>query len=121
MLIVFYTTCAVAAVGADLNRDFPSPFKAPGCKGRAPERCDPLLLSLAANSGVMPETAAIMAWTSNDSWPFTAAANLHEGAVVVSASKALSWAGLGLIHGGVTAFMLDRNLLEAATLQAPLG
>lgn len=84
------------AVGADLNRDFPSPFKAPGCKGKAPERCDPLLLSLAANSGVMPETAAIMAWTSNDSWPFTAAANLHEGAIVVSAQDL--WVCVKLCH-----------------------
>lgn len=72
------------AVGADLNRDFPSPLMAPGCKGQAPEACDPSLLSLAANIRVQPETAAIMAWSSNENFPFTAAANLHEGAVVTN-------------------------------------
>lgn len=72
------------AVGADLNRDFPSPFMAPGCKGQAPESCNPSLLSLASNSRVQPETAAIMAWSSNDNFPFTAAANLHEGAIVTN-------------------------------------
>jgi len=70
------------AVGADLNRDFPSPFLT--CKGQQPESCDPAKLSLKSNRNVQPETAAIMAWSSNDSFPFTAAANLHEGAVVVS-------------------------------------
>lgn len=54
------------------------------CKGKQPESCDPALLSLRANGGVQPETAAIMKWSSNDSWPFTAAANLHEGAIVTN-------------------------------------
>lgn len=70
------------AVGADLNRDFPSPFLT--CKGQQPESCDPAKLSLKSNRNVQPETAAIMAWSSNDSFPFTAAANLHEGAVVTN-------------------------------------
>ena len=74
--------CCVPTVGADLNRDFPSPFMV--CKGQQPDSCDPKLLSLRSNPGVQPETAAIMAWSSNDSFPFTASANLHEGAIVVS-------------------------------------
>jgi hypothetical protein len=77
-------TACLPAVGADLNRDFPSPFLAPGCKGRSPDACSPALLSLSANRGLQPETAAFMAWSSNDSFPFTAAANLHEGAVVTN-------------------------------------
>jgi hypothetical protein len=72
------------AAGADLNRNFPSVFSV--CAGQAPETCNPALLQHATGYTPQPETLAIMAWTL--ATPFTASANLHEGAIVVSCAHA---------------------------------
>lgn len=66
--------------GADLNRNFPSVFYV--CAGQAPETCPPERLQRASGYTPQPETLAIMAWTL--ATPFTASANLHEGAIVAN-------------------------------------
>lgn len=68
--------------GVDLNRNFPSPFKAAGCAGKEPELCS--TATLASTAGVQPEVRAVMAWALNSTWPFTYAANFHDGATVVN-------------------------------------